>query len=145
MTPHRLIILAPTAKAVVVATWMNANLGVNTVPVDLGPGLSADGTGIPTHNWCCIALDDAQAKAVLTRLCTLAGVAQPTPAQWNNATNAQRRTWWQSVRSGVWTNFTVWVQLADNGGQWDDPAAALALRGMKAVGNVVVVNPLVLP
>lgn len=136
MTNHRLIIVAPSPKAVVIATWMNANLGLDTVPAGLGPGLSTTGSAPVTYNWCCIALDDSQAKAVLARLCTLAGVAQPTAAQWNNATNAQRRTWWNSVRSTVWTNYGVWVQLADNGGQWDDPHAVLTLRGLSTMSPV---------
>lgn len=131
----RLLVAAAVANGrhTAVATWLNTNLGANTVPADLGPGLSATGLAPPAYHWCNVALTTPQAKAVLSRLCTLAGVATPTAAQWDDATPAQRRTWWDNVRGAVWTNFNVWCQLAANDGAWDDPDALLAARGVRRV------------
>jgi len=134
---HRLIVIAPVAKAATLAADLNTGLGANTVPADLGPGLSASGTAPVTHNWCGIALVDGHAKQVLSRLCTLAGRPTPTVAQWNNATQAQRRTWWASVRAAVYSNYGVYCALAANDGEWDPPDAALAAVGLKTVGSAV--------
>jgi hypothetical protein len=131
----RLIVVSPVAggKFAGIATWLNANLAANTVPADLGPGLSASGAAPATYAWCNIALTAADAKAALSRLCTLATVTTPTAGQWDNASPAQRRTWWASVRNTVWTNYGVWCQLADNDGTWDDPVAVLTLRGLQTI------------
>lgn len=130
----RLIIVAPTVtKAANVATWMNNNLAAATVPANLGPGLSPTGIAPATYQWCSVALTAPDAKACLTQLCTLAVVAVPTNAQWDNATPAQRKAWWVGVRASVFANYGVWCQLADNDGTWDDPVAALALRGLSPV------------
>ena len=136
---HRIIIIAPVAKAVTLAADLNTGLGANTVPADLGPGLSANGTAPATHNWCGIALVDGGAKQVLSRLCTLAGRPLPTAAQWNNATPAQKRTWWASVRAAAYSNYGVYCALAANDGVWDSPDAALAAVGLKTVGAAVTV------
>lgn len=137
----RIIVAAPVAgsKNTTVATWLNANLseGANTVPADLGPGLAlSTDNGIPptvVYRWCGIALTLADAKLVLAKLCQLAGVATPTAAQWDNATFAQKQTWWNSVRGTIFTNYGVWCQLASNVGAWDDPQAVLTLRGWKTI------------
>lgn len=127
----RLIVATPSgATTTSVVTWMNNNLGLKTVPVSLGPGLSPTGNPPATFQWCSIAMTGGDAKQVLARLCTLAGVATPTPTQWDNATQAQRRAWWLSVRNNVWVNVSIWCQLADNDGDWDDAVAAAASRGL---------------
>src|SRR4051812_16953909 len=115
--PHRLLILVPVgAKLAAVVAWFQANIGANAVDALLGPALCAagDGTLTPTFRWCCGGFADAEAKAILTKLCQLAGVAVPTLAQWDNATQAQKRAWWLSVRDAVWTNYGAWCSLVDN-------------------------------
>lgn len=131
----RFIIVAPVAggKAGAIATWINANIAANTVTATLGPDLSPSGNSPATWQWCNIALTAAQGKQLVTRICQLASVAVPTAGQWDNATPAQRRTWWNSVRNAVWTNYQVWCQLADNDGVWDSPRAVLTLRGLQRV------------
>lgn len=130
---HRLILIIPADRAAAVATWMNGNLGANTVPADLGPALSADGGATTTHRWCSIALQDGDGRALLNRICTLAGVATPTLTQWRNSTRAQKRTWLAGVRDTIRTNYGAWLALSDNAGAWDDPDAQLATLGLTRV------------
>lgn len=133
----RLIIVAPAAgtKNTIIATWLNGNLseGANVVPPTLGPGLSPTGVAPATHFWCNVALTLGDAKACLVKLCQLAAVAVPTAGQWDNATWAQKKAWWDGVRQTVFTNYGVWCQLAPNDGDWDDPTAVLALRGLQPI------------
>jgi hypothetical protein len=134
--PHRLLIICPIgAKLAAVVKWFQNNIDPNAVDVNLGPALYTlgDATKTPTFRWCCGCFNDVECKAILVKLCQLAAVAVPTAAQWNNATPTQRRNWWNSVRNNIWTNYGVWCQMADNLGNWDDPVAALNLRGLDVV------------
>lgn len=134
---HRFIIVAPSAKAVTIATWANANLtdAPNVVSATLGPGLSADGNTPATANWCCFSCIDADAKAVIVKLCQLGSVTPPTNPQWNGWTGAQKRSFLAGVQAAIKTNYGVFVTLADNVGIWDDPTAALAAMGLLPVTN----------
>lgn len=132
---HRLIVIAAANRVNGVASWLNANLGADTVPGDLGPPLNASGSaGLPvTHRWASIALRDGEARDVLRRLCQLGGQGQPNLATWAGWTRAQKRTWAAGVRTAVWTSYGVWCNLSDNDGVWDAPAAALSACGLQVV------------
>lgn len=131
---HRLIILCPVgAKLTAVVNWFVANIGANSVPSNLGPGLSASGSGSATHRWCNGSFTDAECKAILVKLCQLASVTPPTNAEWNSWTGAQKRTWLAGVRNTVWTNYGIWIAFADNIGSWDNPQSEAQSRGLVAI------------
>jgi hypothetical protein len=132
---HRLILIVPAAKVATVVTWFQANIGANSVPADLGPGLNASGLQADpvTYRWCCGSFTDAECKAVLAKLCQLASVTPPTNAQWNGWTGVQKRSWLGSVRAAILSGYGVYVTLADNSDVWDDPAAALAALGLQTM------------
>jgi hypothetical protein len=132
---HRLILIVPVAKVATVVTWFQANIGANSVPADLGPGLNATGLAADpvTHNWSDGSYTDAECKAILAKLCQLAGVTPPTNAQWSGWTGVQKRSWLGSVRAAILSGYGVYVTLADNSDVWDDPAAALAALGLQTI------------
>lgn len=133
----RMVILAPDgAKANGVASWMNTNLGANTVPADLGPGLSPTGNSPATFRWCSIGLTDDQARLTLARVCDLAGVPKPTLAQWQGWTRAEKVGWLKSVQAALWTGWQIGILLSLNDGVWDDARAELVRLGLKRVGTV---------
>jgi hypothetical protein len=121
------------AKVAAVTGWFAANIGANAVDAQLGPPLSATGTAPATFNWCCGSWVDADAKAILVKLCQLAGVAVPTVAQWDNATRAQKIAWLLSVQAAILSGYGAYVTLAMNDGTWDSPAAALAAMGLQVI------------
>jgi hypothetical protein len=134
----RIIVIVPVAKVAAVVSWMQTNLGANAVDPLLGPGLNASGLAADpvTCRWCNGAWRDAEAKAILSKLCQLAAVATPTAAQWDNATRAQKINWLKSVQASIRTNYGVFVTLAGNDSVWDDPDAALAAMGLKTIAPV---------
>jgi hypothetical protein len=133
--PHRILLVVPVAKVAAVVAWFQANVGANSVPADLGPGLNASGLAADpvTFRWCCGAWVDADARAILAKLCQLAAVTPPTLATWTGWNGAQKRSWLLSVQSAILSGYGAFVTLADNGGAWDDPQAALAALGLKVV------------
>lgn len=133
---HRTIIVVPVAKVAAVVAWIRANVD-DTCPANIGPALNASGIAADsaTHRWQCCAWTDAQCKALLARLCQLASVTPPTNGQWNGWTGAQKRAWLASVRAAVLSGFGIYVTLANNEGQWDEPSDALAAMGLKVKAN----------
>ncbi len=130
----RLIAVVPVARVNGVATWLAANIDPQA-DLAIGPALNA--SGLPgdavTHRWMCGAYQDAEAKAILLRVCQLASVTPPTNPQWNGWTRAEKLAWLASVRAALLAGFGIWVGLADNEGAWDDRAAVLANLGLKAI------------
>jgi hypothetical protein len=136
VTAHvwRLVIVVPVEQVASVVTWMTNNLGANVVPPGLGPSLNGSGQALDpeTHRWCCLALTDAQGRLVLARLCAIAGVATPTPAQWNGWVPSERRQWWNQVRAAVYANSGIAGALWANEGEWDvDCRVQLAAIGLQ--------------
>jgi hypothetical protein len=132
---HRIALVVPAAKVAAVTNWFAGNIGPNSVPADLGPALNPSGLAADpvTYRWCSGAWTDAEAKAILTRLCQLAGVAAPTNAQWNGWTGAQKRSWLASVRAGLLAGYGVYVQLSQGDGDWDRAEDALAALGLRVI------------
>lgn len=134
---HRLILIVPDgAKLTVVVNWFQSQIGANSVAAASDwPGLNASGLASDpvTYRWCCGSFTDAECKAILAKLCQLASVTPPTNATWNGWTGQQKRDWLVSVRDTIWTNYSVWVQLASNTDVWDDPAAALSGRSLQVI------------
>lgn len=125
---RRLVIVCPAAKAAAVAAWLNANVGPNAVPPDLGP--PAGGDPASPYRWCSGAWTDAEAKAILTRLCALASVPPPSNADWSRWTGAEKRSWAGGSRKAVLDGFGAYVTLSQNDGAWDDPSDALTALGL---------------
>lgn len=130
---HRLLIVTPINRTDGVATWINNNIAAGTVPIDIGPGLSATGSAPATHNWCCASFTDIQCREILFRMCQLANVTPLTNGQWNTLTGAQKRTWYNGVRNTVFQNFGVLVMFSDNLGQWDLPDSVLTALNLKQI------------
>lgn len=135
---HRLLILCPAgAKTTAVANWLRANIGANTVPDNLGPGLSPTGAAPATYRWCNAAFRDLECREILKRLCTLASVTPPTNAQWSGWSRPQKRSWLVSVRNAIWMSYGVLVSLADNEGEWDRAQDALDFVGVQPITQIV--------
>lgn len=98
-------------------------------------GGSDPGTPPATYRWCNGSFTDAECKAILLKLCQLASVTPPTNAQWNGWTRPEKRTWLISVRNTIWTNYSVWVTLADNEGAWDNAQAEAQSRGLVVISS----------
>lgn len=79
---YRIICIVPVAKVVAVATWFTNNIDPATDP-SIGPPLNPSGlfADAITHRWCCGAYTVDQCKALIVKICQLAGVAVPTLAQ----------------------------------------------------------------
>lgn len=133
--PHRIALVVPAAKVAAVVSWFQAQIGPNAVPADLGPGLNASGDPADpvSYRWCSGAWTDSEAKAILAKLCQLAGVTPPTNAQWSGWTRQQKIDWLHSAQASLWSGYGVWVMLSMNDGVWDDHEAALAGRGLKVI------------
>jgi len=129
---YRLIIIVPVAKVAAVVAWLQANIDPNT-DANLGPPLNPSGlfADAITHRWCCGSFVDSDCKAILVKICQLAGVATPTPAQWDNATKAQRISWLVSVQAAILSGYGAWIDLAGNANTWNDPQAALGAMVLK--------------
>jgi hypothetical protein len=128
---HRLLLIVPVGKIAAVASWFQANLGTDSIPTNLGPGLSASGAAPATYAWLCGSYSDGECKAILTKLCQLAAVTPPTVAQWNGWVQDQKISWLKSVQAGILSGYGAYVTLADNGAAWDNPAAALQTMGLR--------------
>jgi hypothetical protein len=133
----RILLIVPAARVAAVVTWFQANIGATSVPADLGPALNPSGlTADPvTHRWCSGAWTDAQAKAILAKLCDLAGVTKPTNAQWTGWTRQQKVSWLLSVQAGLFSGYGVWVQLMFNDEGWDASDGALEAVGVQVRGD----------
>jgi hypothetical protein len=134
---HRILLVVPAAKVAAVVAWFQANVGAGSVPADLGPGLNPSGLAADpaTHRWCSGSWVDADARAILAKLCQLAGVTPPAAGTWAGWTQAQKMAWLRSVQAAILSGYGAFVTLCSNTDVWDDPAAALAALGLKAAGG----------
>ena len=130
---HRILGIVPLARVNTIVTWFTNNIGANSIPADVGPGLSATGSEPATHRWFCGSYTDSECRLILRQLCLLASVTPPTAGQWNGWTGNQKRSWLASVRAGVLSGYGVFVTLADNEGQWDAAEERLAEMGLKRI------------
>ncbi len=128
---HRLIIVCPVARFAALVAWYAANID----PTDAGatwPELNAAGDDAPAnYRWCSTALTDAQLKAVLLRVCTIASQTPPTNNQWNAWTRAQKQSWLAGVRDAMFTASGIWLDLCQQDAEWTDPEAALTRCAIK--------------
>jgi hypothetical protein len=130
---HRILIIAREDRVAGIVTWFQNNLGATSVPSNLGPGLSPTGSNPATYRWMCGSYTNLECREIIKRMCVVASVTPPTNAQWAGWTGAQQREFLAGVRNTIWSNFNVWVQLADNENVWDNVEAALTARGMQRI------------
>jgi hypothetical protein len=130
---YRFLAIVPAASIAQFNTWLRNN--IDPAGGDwLVANLSATGLAPATHGWFSAALTPAQMKQVALRLCTLASVTPP--ADWDTMTRAQRKAWLIGARAAINTAIGVWIQPSDNDGDWDNPAAALAAKGLQVIAPV---------
>lgn len=136
---HRIVLVVPAAKVAAVVAWFQQNIGATSVPADLGPGLNASGlpTDPITHRWCSGAWNDGDCKAILAKLCQLAGVTPPTNAQWTGWNRAQKITWLKGVQAGLLSGYGVYVMLSPQDGTWDRAEDALTALGLKTIQTAI--------
>lgn len=129
---HRLIVVCPASRYGTLGTWWKANMDpaddVSGWPKLNPSGLSTDAE---THRWCSTALNEAQLRLIIVRVCNLAGVAVPTATQWNSWTRAEKRAWLASTRNQLYTNTGIWLDLSDGDGAWNEPESVLTALGLK--------------
>lgn len=133
---HRLTIICPAAKVPSVVTWINTNIGPNTVPPDLGPGLNATGidTDPITHRWCCGSFTAPQCKEIFAKLCQVASVPPPKSSDWDNATQSEKITVVNNLKKSLKSGAGLYVGLAENRKNWEPSEAALAGMGLRTIG-----------
>ena len=129
---HRLIVVCPVARLAALGSWWQANID----PADDAtgwPALNPSGSDADavTHRWCSTALTNAQWRAVIVRVCQIAGVTPPTVATWNGWTRAQQRQWLAGVRDQMFAGTGIWLDHSDGDGEWADPEAALTRCGIR--------------
>lgn len=127
----RVLLIVPAARVAAVVAWIQANIDPSC-PANLGPGLCAagDATKTVTHRWQSAAWADADARQLLARMCHIASVTPPGPAQWRGWTLAQKRSWLAGVRAAVLAASGIYAQFSDGPGDWDSPPDALAALGL---------------
>jgi hypothetical protein len=139
LNPHRLVVVCPLARLAALGAWWAANID----PADdcaNWPALNPSGSDADaaTHRWCSTALTNAQWRAVVVRVCQIAGVSPPSVATWNGWTRAQQRAWLNTTREGLFAATGIWLAHSDGDGEWDDPEGALtrlAVRRRQSIGG----------
>lgn len=140
MTPHRLLLIVPSALAATANAWFHDAINPEggdwlTIP------LYAEGAGPqarPTHFICDVALDDEQAKLVARFMLQLTDDTQDLPANYDRQTLAQKRGWLRSgfqqqVERDAPSAKRIPVQYVANDGDWTDhtPEAVLTRAGLR--------------
>lgn len=127
---HRLIVVCPAARFNALNTFWRAQVDAAD-DVATWPGLNA--TGSPsdpvTHRWCSTALTEPLLRPIIVQVCNLASVTPPTAPTWNSWGGQQKRDWLVTARTGLFSATGIWLALADNTGDWDDPAGVLTAMG----------------
>ena len=123
--------VVPDGDAAAVAHWLNAQLGQNTVPDDLGPPLSPTGDDPPTHHWCSSGWTEADCRSMLGRLADLAGIERPPASVWNGWTMFHRLAWANgTLAPALAANANGGLLMDDATGEWSTAALleTMALR-----------------
>jgi hypothetical protein len=131
----RLTVLAANARAQTIATWLNNNLGANSVLTNLGAnrGFSATGDTPATHRGCTLAMTFEQALLTLNFISQQAGLATVTQEQWNAATKQQKQAFVDSRQEAIWDNFAVYFDFSSNQQSWRTRSEAIAFLQSKGV------------
>lgn len=129
---HRLIVVCPAARLVAVGAWWAANVDASD-DASAWPALnpSGDPSQPLTHRWCSTALTESLLRAVIVRVCQIAGVTPPTVGTWNGWTRQQKRTWLDGVRDQLFTQTGIWLDLCGNDELWNNPEAVLTRLTLK--------------
>lgn len=131
---HRLLILIPAARQAAINTfWANQidtdGAGDQTFTI----GLSPTGTPPVTHYWASCALRPIDLARIVTRLCTLAGIADPNLG---GLTRQQILTWLQNNLPTIRTNTGIAAVRDDNDAAWSDPDTLLQQIGLQRITPV---------
>jgi hypothetical protein len=131
---HRFVLVVPQARVSAFNTWIKANIdpgGGDWLIVPLSPG----GQAPATHAWAGFSATDDQARKLIIRLCQMANIAQP--AGWDTMSRKQKIQWVASQSPNIFAAIGVWIEPADNEGDWPDPAGVLLRLGLlRAAANV---------
>lgn len=129
---HRMIVVAPVALLATLGAWWQANADPDD---DTTTWRSLNATGLwsepETHRAANTALTKPLARTILARVCTLAGVTPPSLAIWNGWSGAEQRAWLVSTRQALYAVTGVWLDLAANEEDWDDPSSVVGGLGLK--------------
>ena len=129
---HRLILIVPAARCAALNSWIRTNLDPTGADW-FTANLSASGNAPATHAWASFAHIDAEGKKLLMRLAQQSGLSQP--ADWDQKTRAQTKTWLLSNRTTVKNGIGVWIEPGENdaAGGWPDPQTVLTVNGLKVI------------
>ena len=115
------------------AAWLNARLGQNTVPGDLGPPLSPTGEEPATHHWCSAGWIEEDARSMLGHLAELGGIEAPSNPDWGNMTLAEQCAWCnETLHPAIFGNADGGVLMEDARGDIH-PQDLLDLMGLQPV------------
>lgn len=128
----RIVIAAPIAKATAIATWLNNNIGPETVPPTLGTGVSETGKSPPTYAICSMSVSLEHARQIANRLLNLGSQIQVTKGTWDGLAKDGKRAFLNNRRDAIFTNFGIFVDISDNLGKWF--SATELFEALKAKG-----------
>lgn len=132
---HRLLLIIPAANQAAMNNFWAQQIDTDGAGhLTFTVGLSASGTGVPSHYWTSTALTPAQLRKVMVRLCNLAVISQP--ANWDTMTRQEHKQWFGQQKPTIRANIGVRVQLSDNDGAWDDPHVERVAEGVQPVESV---------
>jgi hypothetical protein len=126
---HRLIVVIPAAQFAAVGQWWQSVID----PADdlsTWPALSPTGQLPETHRCGNMAFVPQQLRSTVAKVCQLAGITPPALATWNGWTPIQQRAWLTATRNQFYDQTGIWLDLADNTGDWDDPVGIFANLGL---------------
>ena len=130
---YRLIAVVPAAMQAQVNSWITANID----PAPAGPwltnGLSATGTGTPSHYFFDAGLTASQFCTIVAQIASTAGVT--VPSNWASMAFADQAVWISANVATIQKANGVSLNLSDNTGIWTDPVAYFASLGLKQIGQ----------
>lgn len=127
--------LVTDGNNVALASWLNAQLGQNTVPDDLGPPLNASGSPDDpfTHHWCSSVWTEADCTPMMGHLSDLAGISRVPPPTWNGWTMEQKCGWTNdTLDPGLRTNANGGALMEDAKGE-SNPFALIEEMGLQTI------------
>jgi len=130
---YRLIAVVPAAMQSQLNAWVTANID----PAPAGPwltnGLSATGTGTPSHYFFDAGLNASQFCAIVAQIASTAGVS--VPANWATMAFADQAVWISANVAAIKQASGVSLNLSDNTSIWTDAVNFFALLGLKQIGQ----------
>lgn len=130
---HRLVIITPAARRAAINTFFATQLDEGGDAFTVGLNASGSQDDAITHYWNNRSYTPQELKKLMQRLCNLANILPP--ADWDTITRQQRKQWLLNQRQTIRNATGIWIMVADNDKQWDDPNGGLLAMVLKTTAD----------